>query len=177
MGIDPRARLFEAACAARERAYAPYSKHAVGAALEFGDALVTACNLENRSYALTLCAERALLVVPDTLSEDGDPTDVVLLIGEPTVPGCRVEARVVGVLYMEDEAGVDPKLLCVAARDPRAAQVRDLTDLPGHLLRELEHFFTRIKDLELDKWARVDGFGSRSEALEILDRHRTRGRS
>lgn len=106
--------------------------------------------------------------VPGTLSEDGDALDAIVLAQNPTLPGCIVRARVLGVLRMEDEDGPDPKLVCVPARDPRTADYASVEDLPAHTRAELEHFFTRIKDLEPEKWARVAGYESRRAALEVV---------
>lgn len=106
--------------------------------------------------------------VPGTLSEDGDALDAIVLAQNPTVPGCVVRSRVLGVLRMEDEDGPDPKLVCVPARDPRTADFHSIEDLPAHTRAELEHFFTRIKDLEPEKWARVAGYESRRAALDVV---------
>src|SRR3954467_8461079 len=75
--------------------------------------------------------------VPDTLAEDGDPLDVLVVLEEPTFPGCWINVRPVGVLWMEDEAGRDAKVLCVPLHDPSYDGVRDLGDFPGHLLDEI----------------------------------------
>ena len=69
--------------------------------------------------------------IPDTLSEDGDPLDALVLLEEPTFPGCWITARPVGVFWMEDDAGPDAKILCVPAGDPRWEQVEDMSDLPA----------------------------------------------
>lgn len=100
--------------------------------------------------------------VPDTLEEDGDPIDILVMVTNPTIPGCLIDARVVGVLAMEDDKGVDNKLLGVPVRDPRFSQVRDLADVPAHVLREIEHFFRTYKDLEgkttvIRGWEGVEG--------------------
>ena len=79
--------------------------------------------------------------VPDTLALDGDPLDVLVLLEDPTFPGCWVEVRAVGVFWMEDEKGPDAKILCVPSHDPNYEQVHDLADLPKRLLDEIEHFF------------------------------------
>src|SRR3954452_4057687 len=76
--------------------------------------------------------------VPDTLAEDGDPLDVLVLLDEPTFPGCHIHARPVGVFWMSDEAGPDAKVLCVPATDPRHGRIHDLADLPEFLLAEIE---------------------------------------
>ena len=106
--------------------------------------------------------------VPGTLSEDGDALDAIVLARNPTFPGCLVRARVLGVLRMEDEDGPDPKLVCVPARDPRAAEYQSILDLPAHTRAELEHFFARIKDLEPHKWAKVTGYENRGAAREVV---------
>lgn len=86
--------------------------------------------------------------IPDTLAEDGDHLDALVLVQEPTIPGCIVRARPVGLLVMEDEAGKDDKVLAVPVGDPRFAEVRGLEDLPRHWLTEIEHFFRTYKLLE-----------------------------
>ena len=96
--------------------------------------------------------------VDDTLGEDGDPLDALVVMDEPTFPGCVIGARPVGVFWMEDDAGPDAKVICVVAGDPRWEQVQDIDDLPGFLTREIEHFFEIYKALEPGKWADVRGF-------------------
>lgn len=107
--------------------------------------------------------------VPGTRSPDGEALDAVLLIPEPTFPGCLVVSRVVAAMLMEDEDGHDPKLLCVPAREPRTRELVDLEGLPEGLRDELAHFFTHIKDLEAGKWARVEGFVGRDQALALVE--------
>ncbi|MBM3684449.1 MAG: inorganic diphosphatase [Actinobacteria bacterium] len=89
--------------------------------------------------------------VDRTLGEDGDPLDALVLLEEPTFPGCHIRARPVGVFWMQDEAGGDAKILCVPAGDPRWAHVRDLEDLSDHLRSEIRHFFEIYKALEPNK--------------------------
>jgi inorganic pyrophosphatase len=86
--------------------------------------------------------------VPDTLAEDGDPIDAMVLVSEPTFPGCLVAARPIGVFWMADEHGPDAKLLCVPDRDPRFANIADIGDLDQYLLKEIRHFFDVYKTLE-----------------------------
>ncbi len=105
--------------------------------------------------------------VEQTLARDGDPIDVLMLVWEPTFPGCLVEARPVGVFLMADEKGPDEKLLCVPVSDPQWSHVDSLDDVPPHLLREIEHFFEVYKDLE-DKFVEVDGWEGRKKAFSLL---------
>jgi len=86
--------------------------------------------------------------IPSTLSPDGDALDVLVLVTEPTFTGCLFTVRPIGLLEMTDEAGSDEKVLAVPDRDPRFLEVRDLADLPQHLLREAEYFFDIYKELE-----------------------------
>ena len=88
---------------------------------------------------------------PDTLGEDGDPLDALVLLDEPTFSGCHIMARPVGVFFMTDEKGVDAKVLCVPATDPRWSGLRDIDDVSSHLLDEISHFFEVYKELEPDK--------------------------
>jgi inorganic pyrophosphatase len=96
--------------------------------------------------------------IPDTLSEDGDPLDALVLLDDPTFPGCWVTARPVGVFWMSDDKGPDAKILCVPAGDPRWGHVHDVADLPEHLADEIEHFFEVYKALEPDKHSNVRGW-------------------
>ncbi len=86
--------------------------------------------------------------VPQTLWDDGDPLDVLVLSHEPFVPGCLVAARPIGVLSMIDGGDSDAKVLAVPTNDPRFNSVQDLTDLEPHILEEIQHFFRVYKDLQ-----------------------------
>jgi inorganic pyrophosphatase len=105
--------------------------------------------------------------VEGTLGEDGDPLDALVLVGDPTFPGCRIRARVVGVFHMTDEKGPDEKILCVPLKDPAWMRISDVHDIPAELRNEIEHFFTVYKDLE-DAKVDVRGYGNRSEAEQVL---------
>ena len=116
--------------------------------------------------------------VPGTIAGDGDPLDAMVLLEEPTFPGCHIRARPVGVFLMADEHGEDAKLLCVAASDPRQAGVQDLGDLPPHELEEIAHFFAIYKSIEPGKTSSPKGWGGKDEAERIVreaqDRFRQR---
>ena len=86
--------------------------------------------------------------VPNTLADDGDPLDVLVMVNEPTFTGCLVEARVLGLFRMRDRNRDDFKLLAVPGGDPLFAEYRGLDDVPPHFLREVEHFFATYKQLE-----------------------------
>jgi inorganic pyrophosphatase len=108
--------------------------------------------------------------VPDTLAEDGDPLDVLVLLDEPTFPGCLVEVRPVGVFWMTDEHGPDAKIISVACGDPHWDGIEDLDGLPDMLTSEIAHFFDVYKDLEPDKQTTVRGFDGADAAWEEIQR-------
>jgi len=112
--------------------------------------------------------------IPDTLSEDGDPLDALVLLDDATFPGCWIRSRVVGVFWMEDDAGPDAKVLCVPAGDPRWEGVEDMGDLPGHLVKEIEHFFEVYKTLEPGKSSSVRGWQGRDAAVGEIEACRKR---
>ncbi len=86
--------------------------------------------------------------IPQTLAEDGDPLDVLVMVNEPTFSGCLIAARVVGLFRMKDHGHNDFKVLGVPHTDPLFAEFQDLGDVPSHYLREVEHFFATYKQLE-----------------------------
>ena len=112
--------------------------------------------------------------VPDTLAEDGDPIDALVLLTEPTFPGCLVHARVIGVFWMHDTKGPDAKLLCVSADDPRFAHLQELGDVPMHQISEIWHFFQIYEALEPDKSAETRTWENRKEAIQALEEARRR---
>ena len=112
--------------------------------------------------------------VEGTLAEDGDPLDALVLVSDPTFPGCRIRVRPIGVFRMSDEKGPDEKLLCVPLGDPSFERIGDVGDVNAELLDEIEHFFQRYKDLEPTKKTETRGWGDRGEAAEILAAARAR---
>jgi len=112
--------------------------------------------------------------IPETLAEDGDPLDALVLLEEPVFPGCWVRARPVGIFWMEDEKGPDAKIICVPLGDPRWDQVRDLDDMPTHLRSEIHHFFDVYKALEPGKSTSTTGFEGRQAALGEIAASRAR---
>ena len=113
----------------------------------------------------------------DTLGDDGDPLDVLVLLEDPTFPGCWVEVRAVGVFWMEDEKGPDAKILCVPLHDPNYENVHDLSDLPKRLLDEIEHFFDVYKMLEPEKNSTTRGYEGRDAAYGEIEESRLRFQS
>ena len=106
--------------------------------------------------------------IPQTLSKDGDPLDALIVVHEPTFPGCHVPARPIGVLKMRDEKGEDAKILAVPTGDPRFDEVNDLHDLPSHWLREIETFFATYKLLD-KTYADLDGWDDRAAAGRVIE--------
>lgn len=107
--------------------------------------------------------------IEGTLAEDGDPLDVLVVISEPTFPGCVVRARPVGVLDMTDDKGHDYKVLAVANDDARYEATNSLDDISPHLLREIENFFATYKELE-GRETEVRGWLGIDDAWLIIDR-------
>ena len=112
--------------------------------------------------------------VADTLSEDGDPLDALIILDDPTFPGCHVEVRIVGVFFMTDEAGPDAKLICVINGDPQRHHIQDIDDLPAHAKDEIAHFFKVYKDLEPGKTSNPGHFEGKAAALAELKASRER---
>jgi inorganic pyrophosphatase len=104
----------------------------------------------------------------NSLGGDGDPVDALVLLEYPVFPGVGLKVRVVGMLKMEDDGGIDEKLLCVPVKDPRFAHIQDIDDVPEQTRNEIEHFFTHYKDLEPSKWAKIDGWANRAVAEQVL---------
>ena len=110
--------------------------------------------------------------IPHTLSDDGDPCDVIVANTRAIIPGAIMSCRIVGVLLMEDEAGGDEKLIAVpsAKLTRRYESVKNYTDLPAITLEQIEHFFTHYKDLEKGKWVKVLRWGDAAEAHAIINK-------
>ena len=108
--------------------------------------------------------------VNKTLSQDGDPADIMVLTEYPMQPGCVVNCRLVGVLVMEDESGIDEKLLAVPTSkiDPTYNEIQDIDDLPKHTLDKIKNFFETYKMLEPGKWVKVQGYKNKEAAAKIL---------
>ena len=105
--------------------------------------------------------------ISGTLALDGDELDALVVVDEPTFPGCHVVARPIGVLDMRDEKGPDNKILAVPVGDPRFSRIHDLHDIDPHWLREIENFFQTYKALE-DKWTDVIGWEDAAAAARAI---------
>nr|WP_316656757.1 inorganic diphosphatase [uncultured Gellertiella sp.] len=119
--------------------------------------------------------------VPHTLSEDGDPIDVLIANTRPLVPGCVINVRPIGVMMMEDNSGKDEKIIAVPSDHltKRYEKVKDYKDLPEITLQQIEHFFEHYKDLEPGKWVKIFGWHGVDEAqqliVEAIARHKAKG--
>ena len=111
--------------------------------------------------------------VEGTLAQDGDPLDAMVLVSEPTFPGCRIRSRPIGVFRMWDEKGPDQKIMCVPLRDPTWSSLRVYQDIPESLRNEIDHFFAVYKDLE-GKPTGVEGWGDLAEAEMLIEEARAR---
>lgn len=108
--------------------------------------------------------------VPHTLSEDGDPIDVLICNTRPLVPGCIISVRPIGVMVMEDDGGKDEKILAVPVQKltRRYDKVVNYTDLPEITLKQIEHFFEHYKDLEPGKWVKIEGWQDVNVAKKLI---------
>ena len=106
-------------------------------------------------------------LIPRTLSDDGDPLDALVLVSNPTMPGVLLEAVPIGMLNMIDSGEKDEKILCVAKGDPRFSHVKDLDDVNHHLLKEISHFFSVMKDLQ-NKKVEVKDWQNAKHAKEMI---------
>lgn len=104
---------------------------------------------------------------PETLARDGDPLDALVLVTEPTFPGCLIEVRPVGLFNMRDEKGPDEKILCVPVSDPIWNHIYRLDQIAPHLKLEIEHFFQVYKDLEKKKVG-VEGWDDEKAAMQAI---------
>jgi len=112
--------------------------------------------------------------IEDTLAEDGDPLDALVLLDEPTFPGCLITCRVIGMFRMRDEMGLDDKVLCVPATDPRMAHLKDITDVPAFDRLEIQHFFEVYKEIEPGKSVQGAAWADRAAAEAEVEESRKR---
>ena len=110
--------------------------------------------------------------VPHTLSDDGDPIDVLVATTRPIIPGAVINCRPIGVLLMTDEAGQDEKIIAVPTTklSERYKNVSSYTDLPEITIKQIEHFFEHYKDLEPNKWVKIDSWKDAKEAKALLNK-------
>ena len=106
--------------------------------------------------------------IPDTLAGDGDALDALVLVSEPTFPGCLIEVKPIGLFRMRDEKGPDAKILCVPVSDPIWNRVNNLDEINPHLKKEIEHFFQVYKDLEKKKVG-IEGWEDKASALQEIE--------
>ncbi|HEY1639748.1 MAG TPA: inorganic diphosphatase [Streptosporangiaceae bacterium] len=112
--------------------------------------------------------------IEDTLADDGDPLDALVLLEEPTFPGCLISARAIGMFRMRDEKGADDKVLCVPATDPRVAHLTEISDVSEFDLLEIQHFFEVYKALEPGKEVLPAAWVGRAEAEAEIEACRKR---
>jgi inorganic pyrophosphatase len=112
--------------------------------------------------------------IENTLGEDGDPLDALVLLEEPTFPGCLVKCRAIGMFHMRDEAGGDDKVICLPSNDPRLIDMQDLDDINEFYRLEIQHFFETYKDLEPGKSVEGAHWAHKAEAEAEILRSRQR---
>lgn len=109
-------------------------------------------------------------LIPQTIANDNDPVDALVIVSRPHAVGTVIRARPIGVLRMSDEQGKDEKIICVpiAKIDPKFKSYKDVKDLPNHILTEIKHFFSRYKELEPGKWVKVERIESADVAKKLI---------
>ena len=109
--------------------------------------------------------------IPDTLADDGDPLDILMIHDTPLLPMTIVKVKIIGVLLLEDEAGIDDKIIVVPHKkvDATYENINDINDIPKHQLNKIQHFFQHYKDLEPNKWVKITGFKNKKEAIKIYE--------
>jgi inorganic pyrophosphatase len=112
--------------------------------------------------------------IEETLADDGDPLDILVLLEEPTFPGCLITCRVIGMFRMRDEKGADDKVLSVPANDPRQAHLKDIGDVPSFERLEIQHFFEVYKALEPGKLVQAEAWADRAAAEAEVEECRKR---
>ncbi len=112
--------------------------------------------------------------IENTLAEDGDPLDILVIASTKTFPGCIVDARVLGSLDMDDNDEKDHKVIAVVDADPRFSHLHGIEDIQEHMLREIKHFFRTYKDLQQNKKVEVHDFHDRARAVELIEASRKR---
>lgn len=105
--------------------------------------------------------------IPQTLGQDGDPLDILVICSQPIQPLCLVEATVIGNMQMIDQGQMDDKIIAVASNDPTVKHIKDIDELPEHFFNELKHYFEEYKVLE-NKVVEIDNFQNKSEAYRII---------
>lgn len=108
--------------------------------------------------------------IPETLAEDGDCLDALIISDQYFIPGCIVQSKVIGVLMMEDEKGIDHKIVTVVNVDKSYDIINELSDIHSSQIKKIEYFFSHYKDLEKDKWSKIIGWGNINEAIEIVEK-------
>lgn len=109
--------------------------------------------------------------IPHTLAQDGDPLDALVVGSVPVIPGSVMRCRPIGVLMMEDEGGIDEKLIMmpVDKLNPYFENIVNYTDLPKYIIEQIQHFFSHYKDLEKGKWVKVTGYKDAQHAAELIE--------
>ena len=108
--------------------------------------------------------------IPNTLSDDGDPVDVLIVSEFKVQAGAIMPSKPIGVLIMEDEKGMDEKIIAVPTKgmNSQYSGLNEIKEIPEAILNRINHFFERYKDLEKGKWVKIKGFKNKSEALEVI---------
>ena len=108
--------------------------------------------------------------IPDTLSGDGDPLDAMVITDNKLQPGSYIKCRPIGMLVTEDESGMDEKIICVPITkiDPTYNEIKDMNQMPSHMLKQIEFFFENYKRMEEGKWVKINGFRYLKDTISTI---------
>ncbi|MFZ5817758.1 MAG: inorganic diphosphatase [Bacillota bacterium] len=112
-------------------------------------------------------------IITETLAGDGRPLDALVIVTNPTFPGCVISGKVIGCLKTVDEKGEDTKIICVPTNDPRLSKTESLNEIAPHRLKEIEYFFKAYKELE-GKQVEIQGWGDVVDALTVVEKYRVK---
>merc|ERR1711991_49530 len=108
--------------------------------------------------------------IPETLGEDGDPLDIVILSEHSLIPGCRLKAKIIGILDMEDEKGIDEKIIGIINTERKYENINDINQLDKQTIHDIKYFFTHYKDNEENKYSIVKDIHDKNHAINIIQR-------
>lgn len=128
----------------------------------------------DRLLSSSMCYPSNYGYIPNTLAEDGDALDILVICPYTIAPNTIIKTKIIGALVMTDEKGLDEKIIAVPSDevDKHSIDINDLSDVKEHVKEKIKHFFTYYKGTDNDKWSKVEGFIDKNEAIELIDKYK-----